>query len=153
AAASRIRLGHGRRDVWLATLPLFHVGGLAILARSALEGSEVALETSFDVDRAVGALCVRPRRGAAPTMVSLVPTMLARVLDRMSQPASPALRGVLIGGAPLSPALGQRALDAGLPICPTYGMTEGCSQIATSAPGSDDAARGVVGRPLDGVHV
>jgi acyl-CoA synthetase (AMP-forming)/AMP-acid ligase II len=32
-------------------------------------------------------------------------------------------------------------------------MTEACSQIATSAPGSADAARGVVGRPLDGVHV
>jgi O-succinylbenzoic acid--CoA ligase len=153
AAASRVRLGHGRRDVWLATLPLFHVGGLAILARSALEGSEVALEPAFDADRAVDALSRRPRRGAAPTMVSLVPTMLARVLDRMKESASPALRCVLVGGAPLSPALGQRALEAGLPVSPTYGMTEACSQIATSAPGSADAARGVVGRPLDGVHV
>jgi O-succinylbenzoic acid--CoA ligase len=153
AAASRVRLGHGRRDVWLATLPLFHVGGLAILTRSALEGSEVALEPTFDLDRAVDALSRRPRRGAAPTMVSLVPTMLARVLKRMSQPASTALRGVLVGGAPLSPALGRRALDAGLPVAPTYGMTETCSQIATGVPGSDDAARGVAGRPLDGVKV
>jgi O-succinylbenzoic acid--CoA ligase len=153
AAASRVRLGHGRRDVWLATLPLFHVGGLAILARSALEGSEVALEPTFDADRAVDALSRQPRRGAAPTMVSLVPTMLARVLDRMKEAASPALRCVLVGGAPLSPALGQRALEAGLPVSPTYGMTEACSQIATSVPGSADAARGVVGRPLDGVHV
>jgi O-succinylbenzoic acid--CoA ligase len=153
AAASRVRLGHGSRDVWLATLPLFHVGGLAILTRSALEGSEVALEPTFDVDRAVEALSRRPRRGAAPTMVSLVPTMLTRVLERMSQPASPALRGVLVGGAPLSPAVGRRALEAGLPVAPTYGMTEACSQIASGTPGSDDAARGVAGRPLDGVKV
>ncbi len=153
AAASRVRLGHGRRDVWLATLPLFHIGGLAILTRSALEGSEVALEPAFDTERAVDALARQPRRGAAPTMVSLVPTMLARVLDQMTQAASPALRCVLVGGAPLSPALGQRALDAGLPVTPTYGMTEACSQIATGVPGSTDAARGVAGRPLGGVRV
>jgi o-succinylbenzoate---CoA ligase len=153
AAASRVRLGHGRRDVWLCSLPLFHVGGLAILARSAIEGSEVALHAGFDLDRVVDALSARPRRGAAPTMVSLVPTMLVRILERITGPVSPVLRAVLVGCAPLSPALGRRALDAGLPVAVTYGMTEACSQIATSPAGSENAALGVVGPPLDGVKV
>jgi len=148
AAGSRRRLGHGPADNWLATLPLFHVGGLAILTRSALEASTVLLEAGFDDERATAAL----ERGDA-TMVSMVPTMLSRVLDRLHGSVSPRVRGVLVGGASLSPSLGRRALDAGLPIAATYGMTEACSQICTSLPGSDDAAHGLVGPPLDGVEV
>lgn len=158
AAASRARLGHGREDTWLATLPLFHVGGLAILTRSVLEGSSVALEAGFDLGRTVDAL----QRGTA-TMVSLVPTMLARVLDAMANSGSevrnsggavsPRVRAVLVGGAALSPSLGRLALDAGLPVATTWGMTEACSQICTSVPGSEAAALGCVGRPLPGIEV
>lgn len=151
AAAARVsqrRLGHGAGDVWLATLPLFHVGGLAILVRSVLEGSAVLLEDGFDEARVASVL----ERGEA-TMVSLVPTMLVRVLDRLRAPVSPRVRCVLVGGASLAPELGRRALEAGLPVSATYGMTEACSQIASSEPGSEDAACGLVGRPLDDVSV
>ncbi|MFN2424876.1 MAG: o-succinylbenzoate--CoA ligase [Candidatus Binatia bacterium] len=148
AAASRQRLGHGEADTWLGTLPLFHVGGLAILVRSALEGSTVLLESGFDDARAAQAL----ERGDA-TIVSMVPTMLARVLDRLDGAVSPRVRCVLVGGAALSPSLGRRALEAGLPIAATYGMTEACSQICTTEPASSDAAGGRVGRPLQGVEV
>jgi O-succinylbenzoic acid--CoA ligase len=47
----------------------------------------------------------------------------------------------------------RRALDAGLPVLATYGSTETCSQIATVAPGEQEAAMGTVGRPLDGLTV
>jgi O-succinylbenzoic acid--CoA ligase len=64
------------------------------------------------------------------TIVSLVPTMLARLLDAgLAHP--PTLRWALLGGGPLPTALLARAADAGVPVAPTYGMTEACSQIAT----------------------
>jgi O-succinylbenzoic acid--CoA ligase len=64
------------------------------------------------------------------TLVSLVPTMLARLLDQgLRNP--PTLRWALLGGGPLPPALLERAERAGVPVAPTYGMTEACSQIAT----------------------
>src|SRR6202008_2911666 len=64
------------------------------------------------------------------TMVSLVPTMLARLLDAgLASP--PSLRWALLGGGPIAPALVSRAADARGPGAPTYGMTEACSQIAT----------------------
>ncbi len=148
AAASRRRLGHGPDDAWLAAMPLFHVGGLAILVRSVLEGCLVVLERGFDDVRAAELLS-----SGEATMVPLVPTMLARVLARGGLSPSPRLRAVLVGGAALSPALGRLALDAGLPVAATYGMTEACSQIATSAPGSDEATLGLVGRPLDDTQV
>ncbi len=64
------------------------------------------------------------------TLVSLVPTMLARLLDAgLERP--PTLRWALLGGGPIPPSLLARAAEAGVPVAPTYGMTEGCSQIAT----------------------
>jgi o-succinylbenzoate---CoA ligase len=62
--------------------------------------------------------------------VSLVPTMLARLLDAgLREP--PTLRRVLLGGGPIAPALLRRAEAAGVDVAPSYGMTEACSQIAT----------------------
>jgi len=148
AAASRQRLGHGGADVWLATLPLYHVGGLAILARAVLEGSRVDLEDGFDEARVRDAIESGPA-----TMISLVPTMLARLLESPLQPHNAGLRCLLVGGAALSPALARQALELGLPIAATYGLSEACSQLCTTAPGSVDAADGSVGRPLPGVEV
>jgi O-succinylbenzoic acid--CoA ligase len=66
----------------------------------------------------------------AITLVSLVPTMLARLLEAgLHEP--PTLRWALLGGGPIPPALLERAAEAGVPVAPTYGMTEACSQIAT----------------------
>ena len=148
AAASRQRLGHGAADVWLATLPLYHVGGLAILARAVIEGSRVDLEDGFDAERVRCAI----ENGPA-TMISLVPTMLARLIESLRGPAHARLRCLLIGGAALSPALAQRALASGLPIAATYGLSEACSQLCTTLPGSADAGDGCVGAPLPGVEV
>ena len=64
------------------------------------------------------------------TLVSLVPTMLSRLLDAgLSRP--PSLRWVLLGGGPIPGALLERAAGAGVPVAPSYGMTETCSQIVT----------------------
>jgi O-succinylbenzoic acid--CoA ligase len=68
--------------------------------------------------------------GRRITLVSLVPTMLARLLDAgLERP--PTLRWALLGGGPIPPGLLARAGAAGVPVAPTYGMTEACSQIAT----------------------
>ncbi|MGH2861164.1 MAG: AMP-binding enzyme, partial [Solirubrobacteraceae bacterium] len=43
----------------------------------------------------------------------------------------PTLRWALLGGGPIPQPLLERAARAGVPVAPSYGMTEGCSQIAT----------------------
>ena len=80
------------------------------------------------------------------------------MLDRMLENASgelyrSSLRCALVGGAPLHPALAARARAAGIPIAPTYGLTEACSQVATAEPSSSEDFAGSVGRPLSGVEV
>jgi O-succinylbenzoic acid--CoA ligase len=125
--ASAVALGLDPRERWLCPLPLVHVGGLSILIRSAIYGTSVVLHSRFDADVVAGAL-MDP--GEAITLVSLVPTMLARLLDAgLTRP--PTLRWALLGGGPIAPALLERAARAGVPVASTYGMTEACSQIAT----------------------
>ncbi len=85
------------------------------------------LHERFETEAVLAAL-IDPRERI--TLVSLVPTMLARLLEAgLREP--PTLRWALLGGGPIAPALLERARRAGVPVAPTYGMTEACSQIAT----------------------
>jgi len=127
ALGSAVALGVDPGERWLCTLPLSHVGGLSILLRSAIYGTTAIVHERFETDRVLHAL----NDPQGPTVVSLVPTTLTRLLDAgLSNP--PALRWALLGGAPLPPALLQRAAEAGVPVAPTYGLTEACSQVATA---------------------
>jgi O-succinylbenzoic acid--CoA ligase len=127
ASGSARALGLDPEERWLCAMPLAHVGGLSILLRSCQYATTVVLHEGFDTD-AVLAELINPERRI--TLVSLVPTMLARLLDAgLSSP--PTLRWALLGGGPIAPGLLARARSQGVSVAPTYGMTEACSQIAT----------------------
>jgi len=131
AFGSAMRLGHDPADRWLCCLPLNHVGGLSILLRCALYGTTVALHDRFDPAAVARAL----DRGDA-SLVSLVPAMLAAVLDaREARPFPTSLRAVLLGGGATPEALIERCRVIGAPVAITWGMTEAASQLATRAPG------------------
>ncbi len=103
-------LGVDPAERWLCCLPLSHVGGLSILLRSAIYGTSAIVHERFDADRVIAAL----RDPQGPTLVSLVPTTLARLLDAgLRRP--PALRWALLGGAPIAPSLIERAERDGRP--------------------------------------
>ena len=136
AFGSAIRLGHHLNDRWLCCMPLNHVAGQSILMRCALLGTTVVLHERFDAQAVAAAL----DRGDV-SLVSLVPTMLERVLDaRPAEPFPSALRVVLLGGGPIPDALLERCAAIGVPVAATWGMTELASQIATALPGSGAGA-------------
>ncbi len=145
AWASAARLGLVPNDAWLLSLPLYHVGGLAILWRSVLYGTAVVLppaEGSFDPDVFKHLPFSRP-----PSLISLVPTMLYRLLSAGVRPW-PELRLVLVGGAAAPASLLEEAIAKGWPVALTYGMTEAASQIATAEPSLVRRKKGTVGSPL-----
>ena len=137
ARGSAVALGLDPAERWLCPMPLTHVGGLSVPIRSAIYATTAVLPGRFDTEAVLNDLMDRTRR---ITMVSLVPTMLARLLD-VGLERPPTLRWALLGGGPITAPLLERARAAGVPVAPTYGMTEACSQIAT------------FGRPLPGVEV
>lgn len=143
AKASAAHLGHTEDDVWLAAMPLHHVGGLSILYRSAYVGASVRWLPRFEPGGFADAL------ESEVTMASVVPTMLRRVLD-FDDRSYDGLRAVLVGGGPIPPGLLEEAYSRGIPALPTYGMTETCAQVATLRPGS--GVRYAV-EPLPGVGI
>ncbi len=147
AAASATVVGNGRDDRWLAVLPLFHVGGASILERSAREGGSTVLLKGFHAEDVAAALT-----GGRITVASLVPTMLFRLLRALDRPPV-GLRMVLIGGGPTPPELVMEALARGVPVAPTYGMTETASQVATLLPAAAHRRPESSGRPVPGAEI
>jgi O-succinylbenzoic acid--CoA ligase len=133
ALGSAVALGLDPDERWLCPLPLSHVGGLMVLLRSAIYATTAVLGPAD----ALGDV----------TLASLVPTQLHRLLD--APPEAPRLRAILLGGAGASTALLERAAAAGLPVAPTYGLTQACSQVTVAEPGDTETS----GFPLEGVDV
>ena len=144
ATASAFRLGVGPEDRWLSCLPLYHVSGMAVVIRSCLYGTGIVLQRRFELEAFQRCL-----REEGVTQTSLVPTLLHRLLH--SSPATEwpgSLRTVLLGGAAATPELLQAALEAGVPVTPSYGLTETATQAATALPADVRRKPGSVGRPL-----
>lgn len=121
---------------WLCALPLNHVGGLSVLLRSAIAGTTAVIHEGWDTDRVLASLTGRlPEEGPPPTVISVVPTTLRRLLDAgLRREPGMALRWVLLGGAAIPAGMLEEAAAAGIPVAPTYGMSEATSQIATLGP-------------------
>ena len=145
AIASALQLGTHPDDNWLLCMPLFHVGGLAIVWRSVINGTTITLLPKFDEQELLEAIACEK-----VTIISLVPTMLTRLLQHPNWQNLQKLRAILLGGAPASSELIDRCLQLNLPIMPTYGMTETASQITTLLPHEVAIKRGSSGLPLFG---
>jgi len=109
------------KGVELTTAGLEAIGaafaGLAVLARARVSSTPVDVHAGFDVE----AVATAPSM-LGSTLVSLVPTMLQRLLD--AEAPLDGYRQIIVGGAPTPPALRARAEASGAPVVDAYGMSE-----------------------------
>ncbi len=144
AIGSALNLGMTQDDRWLACMPLFHVGGMAILIRSVIYGTTAVVHQSFDEHRVNRAI---DEDGI--TIVSVVATMLQRMLAAHDdQPYPSTFRCALLGGGPAPRPLLEECASLGIPVVQTYGLTEVGSQVATLAPEDALSRLGSAGKPL-----
>ncbi|MEE4024068.1 o-succinylbenzoate--CoA ligase [Gordonia sp. PKS22-38] len=146
---------------WLLALAPHHIAGLQVLLRALASGHTPAVldvTDGFDPDAFARAL---DTLDGTRRYTSLVPTQLIKVLDSPSATASlAATDGLLVGGAATPPALLRRAVDAGIPIIRTYGMSEtagGCVydgvplngvRIRIDDPNPEGVGRVILGGPM-----
>jgi len=116
-------------DRWLLSLPLYHVGGLAILFRTMLSGATVMIHPK---DRKVGDSI----KQYGITHLSLVATQLFRLLNEDAEISVDKLKAVLLGGGPVPNSLIEKAYRLFLPLHTSYGLTEAVSQVATTPKGA-----------------
>ncbi|HWD44146.1 MAG TPA: AMP-binding protein [Actinomycetota bacterium] len=132
ARATSRALGAGPGDRWLCCVAPHGVAGLAVLARAWHTGLPVEVHDRFDP------AAVAEAAGRA-TLVSLVPTMLRRLLAAGDQAAR--FRRLLLGGGPIPPDLADGAATRGAHLVRTYGLTETFGGMVHD------------GHPLDGVDL
>ncbi len=132
-----------QNDAWLLSLPLFHVGGLAILFRCFLAGACVVIPQAD--------LSLTEQLLMAPiTHLSLVPTQLYRLLQQPEFHFSKThVKHLLLGGAPLPESLIEQCKAQQLIPWVSYGLSEMASQVCTAQAGQP----GLVGKPLNGRQV
>ena len=115
-------------DRWLMSLPLFHVGGLAIFFRSLVSGSSVVIPSK-------NKSLIQNIENYQVTHLSMVPTQLQRILktDKGIESLNK-LKLILLGGSAIPESLMAHSYKLGLKLLTTYGSTEMASQVATSSP-------------------
>ncbi|MBD3401759.1 o-succinylbenzoate--CoA ligase [candidate division GN15 bacterium] len=131
-------------DRWLLSLPLYHVGGLAIVFRVLVGGGAVVVPPAdMELTDAIARYRI--------SHLSLVSTQFRRLLgsDADLKYLASQLKAVLLGGSAIPASLIRHALDYGLPVHKTYGMTEMASQVATTAPHDLPGRIDTSGRVLD----
>ena len=146
AVGSAFKIGVDPSDRWLCCLPLNHVGGLSILMRSVIYGTGAVVHDGFDVDRVSSSLAED-----GVTLLSLVPTMLVRLLDAEVDLSGP--RAILLGGGPVPVEVIEEAAGRGASVVQTYGLTEAASQVTTLEPQEAHRKLGSAGRPLLTTHL
>lgn len=124
-------------DTWLLSLPMHHVAGCGIFFRCLTAGARIALPGTLPLREAI--------LESGATHVSLVARQLAQLLDAGPVPQ---LKAILLGGSAIPGPLLDRAVDAGLPIHTSYGMTEMATQVTATPPGAPRAMLDSAGWPL-----
>ncbi|MEF9996264.1 MAG: AMP-binding protein [Burkholderiaceae bacterium] len=147
ARTSRANIGWQDDDCWQMCMPIARVGGLSILTRCLAARRAVAIPPAFDA-----ATWPQTLADQKVTLTSLVPTMLAKVLEHHPDWRAPGtLRALLLGGTSASHRLLSAAHAAGAPVIATYGMTEACSHVVATPYGERYRATIGSGRVLAGV--
>jgi len=148
----------------LVSVPPYHIAGIAALLSSIYAMRRILLLPAFEPDAWLD-LAATERA----TNAFVVPTMLARLIQRMDgggHPELPALRAIAYGGGRMPTELIERALSLfpHTDFTNAYGLTETSSTIALLGPDDHRAAHqasdpqvrarlGSVGRPLPTVEI
>ncbi len=133
AAAVNKHLDSNEKDIWMNVLPLFHVGGIGILARGHLSCAKVyhafPNQEKWNPSTFVSK-CIEKRA----TLSALVPTQIHDLVKlQLKVPSS--LRAIVVGGGALEYSLYESACNLGWNLLPSYGLTECSSQVATAVKG------------------
>src|SRR5690606_29010776 len=88
------------------------------------------------------------------TFCSLVPTQLQKVIMNSTFQVHSKFKCILLGGGPIPESTIETARSRGIPVIPSFGMTETTAQcIAVPFPEMNSAPLSSCGKPLEGVEI
>lgn len=143
AISTGINLNLSSDDEWLCVVPIFHISGFSIILRGLIYGFSVRLVNHFNENDINNILSVEPI-----TIISVVPYMLRKMLNKLTTTYQNKFRFMFVGGAPIDKFTLHKCLLNKIPVVQSYGMTETCSNIISLNFDSIENKLGSIGKPL-----
>lgn len=112
--------GISRSSVMLCPLSASYIAGKMMIVRALLADCKIIIE--YPSNRPV-----KSRYGIID-LLPIVPSQAEWILDNPTP--GTVIKNVIVGGAPMSPEIERRLVDAPFDCYATYGMTETCSHVA-----------------------
>ncbi len=138
---------HNEHDVWLASIPFYHIGGFSIITRSLISGCEIYLPPDRKTDTLTQIFSENKI-----TLASLVPTQLKRILQT-GQNSPSKLRALFLGGGPAETTLLNDAIKLKYPVVKVYGSTETSSMVTAVNVSENPEGKNSAGKPLGDVVI
>ncbi|MDQ8203259.1 AMP-binding protein [Pelagicoccus sp. SDUM812003] len=127
-------------------LPLYHVSGFMQLVRALLTVGKIAFGRLESFEETHRCLLSVPHGNR---FLSLVSTQLERVMrDEAKRDLLRSYSAIFVGGGPAPVGLLEDCREKGIPLAPTYGMTETAAQVATLLPSQFLKGELSQGKPL-----
>jgi len=124
ATAWHEQLQFNQNDVYLNCLPIHHIGGISIFIRSLVYGFSTFQMKGFNIQSITNLI-----NSDGITLISMVPTMLHRLLENVNNELPKSLRGIIVSGGSSSENLMNRCITYDIPVYKSYGMTETSSGV------------------------
>ncbi len=140
-------IDHNNADIWLAALPFYHIGGFSIITRTIISGCSMVIPKALKDNDLYTSI-----EKYKPSLLSLVPTMLGRMIDKGMNPWEN-LRILFVGGGAATENLISRALKKKWPIVTVYGSTETASMVTVSSTKNLEMNGMSAGVMLDSVEI
>jgi len=116
-------INHSKDDIWLASLPFFHIGGFSIFFRTLICGCKIAIPDSLNTLGIINSV-----KQHSPTLASFVSTTFERMVQKKKSPW-PNLRILFLGGGPLNQNKINNFVSKNWPIAKVYGSSETCAMV------------------------
>ncbi len=134
-------------DCFLASLPFYHIGGIAIINRTLLSGGTLVIPKSLKQNDIVDSM-----QKNNPTIISFVPTVLSRLIDSGISP-NKNLRHLFLGGGASSDNLIHSALKKKWPVVKVFGSSETTAMVTACYGEELKKHPSSAGKPLEDVEL
>lgn len=144
-------IGYSSKDVWLLSLPSFHIGGFQIIMRTILSNGSAIIYDGKETSRNFEDIFIQSNE-AIPNKLSLVSTQLKRIVDNsIFAPYSEST--ILAGGGPISSDIFSKVIELGWKIFKVYGSTETAAFITCLSKEDFHQKQESAGKPISNVIV
>lgn len=145
SVGTALKLGINEQDGWVLTLPMFNVGGFAIIMRSLVYGISVYLINDFNTDH-INKVLINEHA----TIISLTPSMLRELLNTLPKGKhyNKHFRCVFLGTGLIDNWTLLRCNMLNIPVLQSYGMTDTTSNISALSFTDAENKSGSCGQPF-----